>query len=99
MKNKYIPFKIGHVLIQVDHLETAIRQYRQMGFQVVSGGVPGKTNNALIYLKDGSFLELFSTNHGSVVNTLLKFMVKIMGLSNQSYSSRLALYLPGQGGL
>lgn len=99
MKNRNIPFKIGHVLIQVDHLETAIRQYRQMGFQVVPGGVPGKINNALIYLKDGSFLELFSTNHGSVVNTLLKFMVKIMGLSNQSYSSRLALYLPGHGGL
>ncbi|GLB30127.1 hypothetical protein LAD12857_20500 [Lacrimispora amygdalina] len=99
MKNKNIPFKIGHVLIQVNHLETAIRQYSEMGFQVVPGGVPGKTHNALIYLKDGSFLELFSTNHGKVINTLLKFMVKIIGLWNPPYSSRLARYLPGQEGL
>ena len=99
MKNKNIPFKIGHVLIQVTHLETAIQQYREMGFQVVPGGVPGKTHNALIYLKDGSFLELFSTNHGRVINTLLRFMVKIIGLWNPSYSSRLARYLPGQEGL
>lgn len=99
MKNKNIPFKIGHVLIQVPHLETAIRQYREMGFQVVPGGVPGKTHNALIYFKDGSFLELFSTNHGKVINTLLRIMVKIIGLWNPSYSSRLARYLPGQEGL
>jgi len=99
VRNKNIPFKIGHVLIQVPHLETAIRQYREMGFQVVPGGVPGKTHNALIYLKDGSFLELFSTNHGSVINTLLRFMVKVIGLWNPSYSGRLARYLPGQEGL
>lgn len=99
MKNKNIPFRIGHVLIQVTNLETAIRQYQVMGFQVVPGGVPGKTHNALIYLNDGSFLELFSTNHGRVVNALLKFIVKTIGLWNPSYSSRLARYLPGQEGL
>lgn len=99
MKNKNIPFKIGHVLIQVDHLETAIQKYRQMGFQVVPGGLPGKTHNALIYLKDGAFLELFCTNHGKFVNTLLGFMVKMIGLSDRSYSDRMALYLPVQEGL
>ncbi|WP_324825318.1 VOC family protein [Sinanaerobacter sp. ZZT-01] len=99
MKNKNIPFKIGHVLIQVNHLETAMRQYRQMGFQVVPGGLPGKAHNALIYLKDGSFLELYCTNHGKFMNGLLKIMVKMIGLSNQSYSRRLTLYLPGQDGL
>ncbi len=99
MKNINIPFKIGHVLIQVDHLEIAIRQYRQMGFQVVPGGLPGKTHNALIYLKDGSFLELFSTNHGKIMNKLLGFMVKLVGLFDYSYSRRLTLYLPGHEGL
>lgn len=99
MKNKAIPFKIGHVLIQVDHLETAIRQYRQIGFQVVSGGLPGKAHNALIYLKDGSFLELFCTNHGKFMNALLEVMVKVIGIFNPSYSSRLELYLPKQEGL
>ena len=99
MKNKNMPFKIGHVLIQVNHLETAIRQYEEMGFQVVPGGVPGKTHNALIYLKDGCFLELFSTDHGRIVNTLLKFLVKTIGIWNPPYSSRLARYLPGQEGL
>lgn len=99
MRNTNIPFKIGHVLIQVDHLEIAIRQYRQMGFQVVPGGLPGKTHNALIYLKDGSFLELFSTNHGKIMNKLLGFMVKLVGLFDYSYSRRLTLYLPGHEGL
>ncbi len=99
MKNKNIPFKIGHVLLQVNHLETAIYQYQKMGFQVVPGGLPGKAHNALIYLKDGSFLELYCTNHGKYMNRLLKFMVKAIGLSNQFYSKRLSLYLPGQDGL
>lgn len=99
MKNSNIPFKIGHVLIQVDNLETAIRQYCQMGFQVVPGGLPGKTHNALIYLKDGTFLELFSTNHGKIMNKLLGFMVKLIGLFDYSYSRRLTLYLPGHEGL
>lgn len=99
MKNKNIPFKIGHVLIQVDHLETAIRQYRQMGFQVVPGGLPGKAHNALIYLKDGAFLELFSSDHGKIMNKLLGFMVKLVGLFDRSYSRRFARYLPGYGGL
>ncbi len=99
MKNINIPFKIGHVLIQVDHLEIAIRQYRQMGFQVVPGGLPGKTHNALIYLKDGAFLELFSTDHGKIINKLLGFMVKLVGIFDLSYSRRLARYLPGHEGL
>ncbi|PYG89404.1 glyoxalase-like protein [Ruminiclostridium sufflavum DSM 19573] len=99
MKNKNIPFKIGHVLIQVDHLDTAILQYRQMGFQVVPGGLPGKAHNALIYLRNGSFLELFSTNHGKIINTMLKVMVKALGMFDRSYSCRLARFLPGCDGL
>ncbi|WP_124067297.1 VOC family protein [Clostridium sp. E02] len=97
--NKNIPFKLGHVLIQVDNLETAISQYRQMGFQVVPGGPPEKMHNALIYLKDGTFLELFCTNYGKLVNAVFKFIVKMIGISDQSYSSRLGLYLPGEEGL
>lgn len=99
LKNKNISFKIGHVLIQVNHLETAIHEYRQMGFQVVSGGPPGKAHNALIYLKDGSFLELFCTNHGTFINALLEVMVDVIGFFSPSYSSRLGLYLPKQEGL
>ena len=63
------------------------------------GGLPGKAQNALIYLKDGSFLELFSTNHGKIMNRLLGFMVKAVGIFDTSYSRRLARYLPGQKGL
>ncbi|MEA5085168.1 hypothetical protein SDC9_116823 [bioreactor metagenome] len=99
MKNNNLQFEIGHLLIQVDNLESAIHQYRQMGFHVVQGGLPGKTHNALIYLKDGAFLELFSTNHGRIMNKLLGLMVKLVGIFDLAYSCRLSRYLPGNNGL
>lgn len=97
MQQKDISFKIGHVLIQVDNLKEGILKYQQMGFQVTPGGLPGKAHNALIYLKDGSFLELYCTNHGKLMNGILKLMVKLVGLSDRAYSKRLERCLPGRG--
>lgn len=99
MEGKALDFKIGHVLIQVDHLESAICQFQNMGFKVTPGGLPGKYHNAMIYLRDGSFLELFSTEYGSAVTLLMHTLVKLMGIFDRPYADRFALYLPGNHGL
>jgi len=52
--------RLEHVVIRVDDLAVASRDYQSLGFQVVYGGVHGSgfTHNALIYFQDGTFFEL-----------------------------------------
>lgn len=52
---------IDHLVILVDNLESAIDQYRELGFVVTPGGKhPRGTHNALVSFKDGSYLELIA---------------------------------------
>jgi catechol 2,3-dioxygenase-like lactoylglutathione lyase family enzyme len=52
---------VDHLVILVPQLETAIRDYRELGFTVEPGGAhPGGTHNALIAFADGSYLELIA---------------------------------------
>lgn len=51
-------FRIDHVLIAVDNLDSAKKEYEQYGFTVVYGGDPLSALNALIFLKDGTLIEL-----------------------------------------
>lgn len=51
-------WELDHVVIVVDDLETAIDRFETLGFQVVRGGRTGPVHNALIYLADGTYLEL-----------------------------------------
>lgn len=53
-------FAIGHLLVKVPDLHTAVRQYEDYGFTVTYGAAPEKATNAMIYFADGSFVELFS---------------------------------------
>lgn len=94
-----IPFKLGHVLVQVDNLQESITDYTAMGFIVVPGGPPDRMGNAMIYLQDGSFIELFSTNKGKISNAVLYMLVKLMKIIKPSYANRLEGYLPGGKGL
>lgn len=54
--------RIDHVVILVTSLEQATRDYEELGFTVVTGGIhqSGATRNALIGFSDGSYLELLS---------------------------------------
>lgn len=99
MGGNVVDFKLGHVLLQVDHMESAIDHFSSMGFIMVPGGLPGKYHNAMIYLKDGSFLELFSTEYGAIATWMMQGLLKLMGVWNRPYANRLALYLPGNYGL
>jgi catechol 2,3-dioxygenase-like lactoylglutathione lyase family enzyme len=53
---------IDHTVILVDDLEQASDDYTRLGFTVMPGGehADGATHNALITLKDGSYLELLA---------------------------------------
>lgn len=52
--------QIDHVVVAVRNLADASRDYRALGFNVVTGGAHGHapTRNALIVFDDGSFIEL-----------------------------------------
>lgn len=53
---------IDHILIAVEDLQLAIETYQALGFEVLAGGQHPKmgTQNALVPLADGTYLELIS---------------------------------------
>ncbi|MBD9588558.1 VOC family protein [Pseudomonas sp. PDM03] len=55
-----VNFQLDHLVIAVKDLPRAIENYRQMGFNVVSGGRSehAPTKNARVFFFDGSYLEL-----------------------------------------
>lgn len=58
-------FTLDHVVIAVDHLESAMADYEALGFTVIYGGkhASGTTHNALICFKDSSYLELLAPTY------------------------------------
>ena len=56
------PLALDHIVIAVNDLDTAIADYRALGFQVLVGGQhPGRTShNALVVFADGSYLEIIA---------------------------------------
>ncbi len=55
-------FTFDHAVIIVHDLETAIANYKALGFTTINGGehADGRSHNALIVFMDGSYLELFA---------------------------------------
>jgi catechol 2,3-dioxygenase-like lactoylglutathione lyase family enzyme len=52
---------VDHIVILVDDLDEAMKQYENLGFVVEPGGKhPKYTHNALIAIGDGSYIELIS---------------------------------------
>ncbi|MBA2245906.1 MAG: VOC family protein [Gemmatimonadetes bacterium] len=58
-------FRFDHAVVAVGGLGAAVAEYRRFGFTVVGGGrhAGSPTHNALIALRDGSYLELLATTH------------------------------------
>lgn len=65
--------KLEHVVIRVDDLDIATRDFTSLGFNVVYGGVHGSgyTHNALIHFQDGTFFELIAFRRRLLLKTLL----------------------------
>lgn len=57
-----MPLTLDHLVILVPDLDTAIGDYRALGFNVQPGGThaDGATHNALVVFADGSYLELIA---------------------------------------
>jgi catechol 2,3-dioxygenase-like lactoylglutathione lyase family enzyme len=53
---------IDHIVILVEELEAAVRDYESLGFSVAPGGehADGASHNALVGFADGSYLELIA---------------------------------------
>jgi len=69
-KNK---ISLDHVVIIVNDLDASIKNFRDLGFQVQIGGVNGPVHNALIFFKDGTYIEL-TTPISSTVRRLFCFL-------------------------
>lgn len=52
-------FVPSHYLVRTPDLKQAVADYERAGFTVVWGSDPDKAYNALIYFKQGGFIELF----------------------------------------
>lgn len=62
---------LDHLIIAVDNLDTAMEDYRSLGFRVMYGGkhASGTTHNAIVPFADGIYLELIALTGESASNT------------------------------
>lgn len=51
--------KLSHVILKVDRLDEAVREYREKGFAVEYGKTKNPYN-ALVYFSEGPYLELLA---------------------------------------
>jgi len=67
---------LDHVVIIVSDLNESINNFRDLGFQVQVGGVNGPVHNALIFFKDGTYIEL-TTPISSKLRRLFQFLYSL----------------------
>jgi len=67
-----VAFEVDHIVIIVHDLEQAIEDYRALGFVTHYGGehADGKTHNALIVFRDGTYLELLAPTRPTLLQEL-----------------------------
>jgi catechol 2,3-dioxygenase-like lactoylglutathione lyase family enzyme len=72
---------LDHVIIAVRDLEQAVRDYRELGFTVILGGVHnnGATQNALIAFEDGTYIELLALTGTEPLSGEIDFSVLFRG--------------------
>jgi catechol 2,3-dioxygenase-like lactoylglutathione lyase family enzyme len=84
--------QIDHVVIAVGDLDTAIADYRALGFNAFYGGrhANGATHNALICFADGSYIELLSATGDAPQAGMIDFSPMLAvgeGLGGYAYLS------------
>src|SRR5688572_2537486 len=70
-----VSLQLDHVIIAVHDLQTAIDDYRRLGFTVLKGGTHANraTENALVVFVDGSYLELLTRTGEAALPGLVDF--------------------------
>jgi catechol 2,3-dioxygenase-like lactoylglutathione lyase family enzyme len=76
-----MPLQLDHVVIAVHDLAAAMRDYGQLGFTVVRGGVHANraTENALITFEDGTYLELLAKTGEAPLPDMIDFSRMMTG--------------------
>jgi hypothetical protein len=92
-----------HAVITVSDLDTAIANFQSLGFQVQRGGTTGPVHNALIFFRDGTYIELITpvSNRGRLFFRLL-YCVGILSLAAKfrpEIKTRFLLWFGGPSGL
>lgn len=54
--------KVSHIILKVDDLDRAVKEYRSRGFEVEYGRAKNPIN-ALIYFSEGPYIELLDSTH------------------------------------
>jgi hypothetical protein len=88
---------LDHIILVVSDLQVASRQFSQLGFSVIAGGVHsgGLTQNALVPFPDGTYLELLATTRSSTLRKLsLLKRLRLLGIytSNETAIGRRLIY-------
>lgn len=82
-----------HLVLKVNNLSRAIETFSQAGFTVTKGGIHkgGYSENALIFFKDGSFIELLAMKEG-LKPFLLRLYSRTRGFMRLKYSRKWGLF-------
>ncbi len=92
-------FAIGHILIKTNDLAQSVKNFEDLGFTATYRTDPAKAHNALIYLQDGSFLELFNPKPFNLPDKLLLAAARLLAPLQPSMMNRLHAYISGPEGL
>lgn len=77
--------KLSHILIKVNDLDKEVQIWRDKGF-IVEYGTKYKPYNALIYFKDGPFIELFKFNGlPNIINKILILLKRNKFVDKMNY--------------
>ncbi|MEG0733015.1 MAG: VOC family protein [Vagococcus sp.] len=96
---KLSEFKIGHVLIKVLDLKTAVGDFENLGFTVTMGGLPDKATNAMIYFKEGSFIELYTVPLEGTKKKIALACLNIIKFFSPAKANRYINYLATKEGM
>ncbi len=97
------PLSLDHVVIVVDDLDDAISGFESIGFHVERGGRTGPVHNALIYFRDGTYIEL-TTPVSSRLRRLFRLLsrlglLRLLELLRPSLMQRFYCWFGGPVGL
>lgn len=51
--------KCSHILCKVNNISNLVRDYEELGFSIEWGSAPERAHNALLWFKEGPFIEFF----------------------------------------
>lgn len=101
--NLVFKLPLDHVVIVVPDLMKSVALFKSQGFHVDLGGRNGPTHNALIFFKDGKYIELISLR-----STFVRLAVKVLSTlkpvlffrdNEQSINARFMNWFGGKSGL